>query len=122
LPGAAGWRALFIDNGISFRPRHEAPLIQALRVEATLANGTRIQADILYPAMGARVHSELATDLGARANRNGCLIGDDKQRTSVPDLYAAGDVTLELHQLAVSLGQAAIAATDIPNSLFPNYC
>jgi thioredoxin reductase (NADPH) len=71
--------------------------------------------------MGAGVRSELATDLGARANRNGCLIVDDKQRTSVPDLYAAGDVTLELHQLAVSLGQAAIAATDIHNSLVPNY-
>ena len=91
-------------------------------IEAKLANGSRIQADILYPAMGARVRSKLATDLGARANRNGCLIVDEKQRTSVPDLYAAGDVTLELHQLTVSIGQAAIAATDIHNSLTPNYC
>jgi thioredoxin reductase (NADPH) len=91
-------------------------------IEATLANGTRIQTDILYPAMGARVRSELATHLGARANPNGCLIVNDKQRTSVPGLYAAGDVTLELHQLAVSVGQAAIAATDIHNSLIPNYC
>ena len=47
---------------------------------------------------------------------------DEKQRTSVPDLYAAGDVTLKLHQLAVCIGQAAIAATDIHNSLVPNYC
>jgi thioredoxin reductase (NADPH) len=88
-------------------------------IEATLANGTRIQADILYPAMGARVRSELATDLGARANRNGCLIVDEKQRTSVPDLYAAGDVTLELHQLTVSLAAsdhkcAAFGAIALP--------
>jgi thioredoxin reductase (NADPH) len=91
-------------------------------IEADLANGTRIEADILYPAMGARVHSELAIELGARANPNGCLMVDDKQRTSVPNLYAAGDVTLELHQLAVSFGQAAVAATDIHNNLPPNYC
>ena len=90
-------------------------------IEARLADGVRIQADVLYPAMGARVRSKLATDLGARANRNGCLIVDEKQRTSIPDLYAAGDVTLELHQLAVSIGQAAIAATDIHNNLMPNY-
>jgi thioredoxin reductase (NADPH) len=91
-------------------------------IEADLANGTRIEADILYPAMGASVRSELAIDLGARANPNGCLMVDDKQRTSVPNLYAAGDVTLELHQLAVSSGQAAVAATDIHNNLPPNYC
>jgi thioredoxin reductase (NADPH) len=86
-----------------------------------LANGTRVLADILYPAMGADVHSNLATGLGAKANPAGCLIVDDKQRTSVPNLYAAGDVTLELHQLAVAIGQAAIAATDMHNSLPANY-
>jgi thioredoxin reductase (NADPH) len=90
-------------------------------IEADLANGTRVLADILYPAMGADVHSNLATGLGAKANPAGCLIVDDKQRTSVPNLYAAGDVTLELHQLAVAIGQAAIAATDMHNSLPANY-
>jgi thioredoxin reductase (NADPH) len=95
---------------------------QGKLIEAKLANGVHLQADILYPALGAKVRSELAIDLGARASPNGCLLVDDKQRTSVPNLYAAGDVTLELHQLAVSFGQAAISATDIHNSLFPNYC
>jgi thioredoxin reductase (NADPH) len=59
--------------------------------------------------------------LGARANDKGCLIVDDKQRTSVQGLYAVGDVTLELHQLAVSFGQAAIAATEVHNNLPANY-
>jgi thioredoxin reductase (NADPH) len=71
--------------------------------------------------MGAIVRSERAIRLGASVNKDGCLIVDEKQRTSVQHLYAAGDVTLELHQLAVSFGQAAIAATDIHNSLAPNY-
>jgi thioredoxin reductase (NADPH) len=92
------------------------------RVIATMAGGTVIEIDVLYPAMGAQVRSELATRLGARANRAGCLIVDEHQRTNVPNLYAVGDVTLELDQISVATGQAAIAATHVHNSLPPNYC
>lgn len=49
------------------------------------------------------------------------MLCDDRQRTSVPHLYAAGDVTTELHQISVAVGQAAIAATDIHNSLERNF-
>jgi thioredoxin reductase (NADPH) len=91
-------------------------------IEAVMASGSHVELDVLYPALGARVRSELATKLGARANETGCIIVDEKQRTSIPNLYAAGDVTLELHQLAVAFGQAVIAATDIHKSLPPNYC
>jgi thioredoxin reductase (NADPH) len=106
-------------------PEPEEPvadlLTQGKVIEAVMASGEKIEVEVLYPAMGATVRSELATRLGARANKSGCLIVDEKQRTSVQHLYAAGDVTLELHQLAVAFGQAAIAATDIHNNLAPNY-
>jgi thioredoxin reductase (NADPH) len=97
-------------------------LTEADVIEAVMASGRKVEIDVLYPAMGAIVRSELATRLGARANDKGCLIVDDKQRTSVQNLYAVGDVTLELHQLAVSFGHAAIAATDVHNNLPANYC
>jgi thioredoxin reductase (NADPH) len=42
-------------------------------------------------------------------------------QTRVPNLYAAGDVTLQLDQISVATGQAAIAATHIHNNLPPNY-
>lgn len=86
-------------------------------ITAVMASGARRTIDVLYPAMGADVRSDLATRLGARANDNACLFVDEEMRTSVPGLYAAGDVTLELHQISVATGQAAIAATDIHNSL-----
>jgi thioredoxin reductase (NADPH) len=76
---------------------------------------------VLYPAMGAKVRSELAVDLGARADEMGCLFVDDHARTKVPYLYAIGDVTLELDQISVAVGQAAIAASHIHNSLPPHY-
>jgi thioredoxin reductase (NADPH) len=88
---------------------------------AVLSSGERVGIDVLYPAMGAKVRSELAIQLGARGNKDGCLYVDGKQRTSIEHLYAVGDVTLELDQLSVAIGQAAIAATDVHNSLGANY-
>jgi thioredoxin reductase (NADPH) len=42
---------------------------------------------------------------------------DAHQRTSIPGIYAAGDVVHELSQISVAIGHAAIAATDIHNSI-----
>jgi NADPH-dependent 2,4-dienoyl-CoA reductase/sulfur reductase-like enzyme len=71
----------------------------------------------VYSALGAWVRSELAIALGAKHTEDAELLCDDHQRTSVPGLYAAGDVVYTLNQIAVAVGQAAIAATDIHNAL-----
>jgi thioredoxin reductase (NADPH) len=72
---------------------------------------------LLYPALGLRHAHELATALGARAQRDGQLEVDAHQQTSVAGLYAAGDVAVDLNQIAVAMGHAAIAATAIHNRL-----
>ena len=90
-------------------------------IKATMASGASLEIDILYPAMGATVRSDLAGRLGAKVNEDGCLMVDEQMRTTVPNLYAAGDVTLALDQISVATGQAAIAATHIHNTLAPNY-
>ena len=61
----------------------------------------------------------LASNLGARCNDVGCL-EVDQQQTSIEGIYAAGDV-VDLHQLAVATGHAAIAATAIHRSLPTNF-
>lgn len=91
------------------------------RVTAILRDGARRSFDVLYPALGCEVRSDLALALGARCNEVGCLEVDAHQRTSVAGLYAAGDVVSDLHQIAVATGHAALAATDIHNGLPPNY-
>lgn len=88
---------------------------------AVFADGERCSVDVLYPALGAAVRSQLAVELGARCTEEGALIVDEKQRTSVEDVYAAGDVVSDLHQLSVAAGHAAVAATVIHNTLPPNY-
>jgi thioredoxin reductase (NADPH) len=76
--------------------------------------------DILYPCMGARFRSGLATELGANCLDSGALLVDEHRQTSVPGLYAIGDVVEGLKQLSVAIGQAAQAATAVHNSLDAN--
>jgi thioredoxin reductase (NADPH) len=91
------------------------------KAAAVFGNGRRLPVDVLYPALGCEVRSQLALTLGARSNDIGNLHVDDRQRTSVEGLYAAGDVVTDLHQISVATGHAAVAATAIHNSLQRNY-
>jgi thioredoxin reductase (NADPH) len=86
-------------------------------IVAMLEDGREISTDVLYPAMGCDVRSQLARELGAQCNDLGYIKTDDHQRTGVPGLYAAGDVVNELNQICVATAHAAIAATDIYNQL-----
>jgi thioredoxin reductase (NADPH) len=76
---------------------------------------------MLYPAMGARVRSDLAVSLGADHTEAGFLKVDDKQRSSVEGIYGIGDVVTDLHQISVAYGHAAIAACHIQNHLPRRY-
>lgn len=86
-------------------------------VVVEMNNGQVLVFDVLYPALGLTHASQLATQLGARAQDDGQLEVDQHCQTTVPGLYAAGDVAAGLNQINVAAGQAAIAATAIHNSL-----
>lgn len=73
--------------------------------------------DIVYPSLGSHVCSDLGAALGAQLDEQGSLRVDAHQQTSVPGLYAVGDVVDSLKQLSVATGQAAICATGVHNSL-----
>ncbi len=77
----------------------------------------RLTFDVVYPAMGSEVHSDLGVPLGAETTDEGCLKVDAHQRTSRPGLYAAGDVVLGLDQISHAMGEAGVAATAIRNDL-----
>jgi thioredoxin reductase (NADPH) len=88
---------------------------RGVRVE--LEDGQVLEFDTLYPALGLEHACGLATTLGARAQPDGQLEVDAHQETSVSGLYAAGDVAVDLNQISVAAGHAAIAATAIHNRL-----
>ena len=73
--------------------------------------------DTAYPALGSRIHSELARSLGVNVSDDGCMVVDTHQRTDVEGLYAAGDVVLGLDQISHAMGEGGVAATTIRNDL-----
>ena len=90
--------------------------IEDERLALDTARG-RLRFDSVYPALGSRIRSRLAVDAGARANDDGCLEVDDHQQTSIPGLFAAGDVVKGLDQISHAMGEAGVAATTIRNLL-----
>jgi thioredoxin reductase (NADPH) len=73
--------------------------------------------DSVYPALGSDVHSDLAKMVGADLAESGCILVDSHQRSSVPGLYAAGDVVIGLDQISHAMGEGGVAATTIRNDL-----
>ncbi|UVC12569.1 NAD(P)/FAD-dependent oxidoreductase (plasmid) [Rhizobium sp. TH2] len=73
--------------------------------------------DAVYAAFGPNVRSTLAANVGADVSSEGCVRVDGHQRTSVPGLYAAGDVVLGVDQIGHAIGQAVVAATTLRNDL-----
>lgn len=73
--------------------------------------------DSVYPALGSDPRVSLAEQVEAKLGDNGCVVVDDHQRTSVPGLYAAGDVVIGLDQISHAMGEGGVAATTIRNDL-----
>ncbi|MEO8322281.1 MAG: NAD(P)/FAD-dependent oxidoreductase [Bradyrhizobium sp.] len=109
------------DDGIKVAGPVTAIEHSAEGMRAVLQSGKNLSFDVVYPALGCGVRSELASALGAKTNDVGCLEVDSHQRTTVAGIYAAGDVVSDLHQIAVATGHAAVAATHIHKSLPDNF-
>ena len=87
------------------------------RVTALSWGGEKATFDLVYSALGTSPNASLADGLGARTGDDGRMIVDTHQLTSIPGLYAAGDVVRGLNQIAVANAEAAVAATAIHNAL-----
>ncbi|QFU30835.1 NAD(P)/FAD-dependent oxidoreductase [Brevundimonas sp. Bb-A] len=95
----------------------ESVVLEQDRVTALGWGGRTRAFDLVYSALGVSPNAELAQGLGARLAADGRLEVDLHQATSLPGLYAAGDVVRGLNQIAVATAEAAVAATDIHNRL-----
>ena len=91
--------------------------VDGVGVRVELQDGQVLEFDTLYPALGLVHACDLATALGARARENGQLEVDSHMQTTVEGLYVAGDVAVDLNQISVAAGHAAIASTAIHNRL-----
>jgi NADPH-dependent 2,4-dienoyl-CoA reductase/sulfur reductase-like enzyme len=77
-----------------------------------LVNGTVVAVDAVVVASGVRAESNVAAAAGALTGPGGALLVDDRMRTSLPEVYAAGDCIAPHHHVLgrpafVPLGPAA---------------
>jgi thioredoxin reductase (NADPH) len=94
----------------------QAVAITGERIVVDTADG-HYTFESIYPALGSDTHVQLAEMVGANLGPKGCIAVDAHQRTSVPGLYAAGDVVIGLDQISHSMGEGGVAATTIRNDL-----
>ena len=71
------------------------------------------QVAAIYSGLGMDARADLAARLGAGRAEDGRLLTDPHQETSVPGLFAAGDVAPGLNQIATAMAQGQIAASRI---------
>lgn len=64
----------------------------------------------IFVAIGYVPNNETAKMLGLELDEEGYIKTDGKQRTSLPMVYAAGDVTGGVKQIVVAVGEGSVAS------------
>lgn len=77
-----------------------------------LKDGTEIPCDYVILAIGVRCNTDLVKDSGIKINRG--IVVDEKMQTSIPDVYAAGDVAEAYNFIEEKMMEIAI----IPNAYY----
>ena len=70
----------------------------------------------LFVALGVAGSAALARKLGAPVE-NGRIVVDEKMQTGIPGLYAAGDCTGGLLQVAKAVYEGALAGSEAAKAL-----
>lgn len=71
---------------------------------------SEIKVDGVFIAIGYQPSTEIARKMGLELDKLGYIKVDSRQRTSMPFVYAAGDVTGGEKQIAIAAGQGSSAA------------
>ncbi|MGC9517756.1 MAG: thioredoxin-disulfide reductase [Methanomicrobiales archaeon] len=76
-----------------------------------------MKVDGVFLAIGEVPNNQLAKDMGLELNKNGYILTDKNQRTNIPHVYAAGDITGGVKQMVVAAAEGAVAAISAYNDL-----
>lgn len=89
---------LHAENGVQVRSGVEVErIVGDGAVEAVVVDGERVAADVVIAGVGADLDLALARSAGARLG-DGVLV-DPSMRTSVPGVWAAGDIAAAFHPM-----------------------
>ena len=82
---------------------------------AHMKSGARVSFDVLVLAVGVRANTALLKEIGGEVDRG--IVVDERMKTSVPGIYAAGDCA---EGLDTALGQKRVLAI-LPNAYMQGY-
>lgn len=85
-----------------------------------LEDHTTLECERVFFAIGHYPADDLGVQLGCRRDDEGLIVVDDKYRTSVRNVFAAGDITPGPHLAIAAAGGGAVAALAIHASLIPD--
>ena len=122
-------------RGVDIRGRTQVARIDqaANGFIVTTTGGDKIATDLVMYATGRRPNTKRMglAEIGVRINEAGAVVVDDWQRSSVPNIYAIGDVTDRINLTPVAIAEGrAIAETlfndnptkmdhaDVPSAVF----
>jgi thioredoxin reductase (NADPH) len=91
------------------------------KLQVTTPDGGNMTLDALYPMVGCAPRVELLAGMAPELDENKLLRVDEHQSTSIPGLYAAGDVVHALNQMSVGTAHATTAATAVHHRLPANF-
>jgi len=108
------------EDGRSRLARHDIPIYESgidhvegedgMMRSVILEDGTSIEISYMFSEQGSEPRMDLAKKLGVKLADNGFIEIDTEQRTNVPLVYAAGDVTKEFaHQIVSAAHEGATA-------------
>jgi NADPH-dependent 2,4-dienoyl-CoA reductase/sulfur reductase-like enzyme len=81
------------------------------RVREVVVGGQRLSTELVIMAVGVRPSVELARAAGVALGPTGAVAVDDHQRTSVPHIWAAGDVAEAHHRVTGSPAWVPLGTT-----------
>jgi thioredoxin reductase (NADPH) len=79
--------------------------------DANTKQTTELQVDGVFVYVGNTPASSLATKLGVEVDERSFIKVDRWQRTNVPGVFAAGDITGGILQITAACGEGAVAAS-----------
>lgn len=119
-------RADLAAHGISIllaRPERLDLCPENRRITALcLDDGTRLACDMIFSLLGVRPNTQLARELGVALDEEGYIVIDEEGYTSIPGVFAAGDLTrMYTQQVASAVHAGAEAAQTMNYYLYADY-
>lgn len=118
------WKQRLAEHNV---PLHESTITDlrgddGFIKELQLANGDSVASEYVFNLQGAVPNTFLATELGVDVDKNGYILVSPEQRTNVPFLFAAGDVTAAYsHQIATAVHEGSMAAQAANYDLYEDF-